>query len=503
MSSKDDPFGPNGRTVIKPARGPGQRKDIDPSRPSSPKRKADPTVIAPEPGRLRGKSEPAFRTVLADEQRPAQPSGGNRTLSFDQLLEAGHRVEFVVGNPLLAAAAPILVLLGHLRQMPIEIEPGRLADHVATMMQEFDRKVAQAGVGEADGRIALYILCETVDDIVPNLPGLTASEWLAQGMLSRFFHANAAGVGFFDALNWLLGDPEHKLDLLELIYTCLSLGFEGQYRRAPEGATGLDRVRRDVYETLSYFRPQPDSGISPQWRGVATPMTKPGGRIPVWAAVAAACALVAGGFFEMRRLVTEDAETLAGTILALDPSQTVAIQHVLSAPAVAAEPAAVAEPPPVIESLPSEDVQLERVRANLKAEIAAGTLAVDVRAEFIVVVISNLQLFQPGSATFKSEFDALINPIAATLSAESGPIRIVGHTDSDRPGRSSVFKSNFDLSVARARAVEKLLSPRVANADRIQVEGKGEDEPIADNATQEGRAKNRRVELMIAREDAR
>ena len=57
MSSKDDPFGPNGRTVIKPARGPGQRKDIDQSRPSSPKRKADPTVIAPEPGRLRGKSE--------------------------------------------------------------------------------------------------------------------------------------------------------------------------------------------------------------------------------------------------------------------------------------------------------------------------------------------------------------------------------------------------------------------------------------------------------------
>jgi type VI secretion system protein ImpK len=148
-------------------------------------------------------------------------------------------------------------------------------------------------------------------------------------------------------------------------------------------------------------------------------------------------------------------------------------------------------------------VQLERVRTALAAEIAAGKLTVDVRGQFIVVEINNLQLFRPGRATLRPEFEALIGPVAAALSAEPGPIRIVGHTDSEKPGRGSAFKSNFDLSVARARAVEKLLSPKVANAGRIQVEGKGEDEAIADNATPEGRARNRRVDLMIAREDVR
>ena len=83
----------------------------------------------------------------------------------------------------------------------MEVRPDGLADHLAIMLQDFDRKIAHAGVGEADGRIALYVLCETVDDIAQNLPGFNPSEWLKQGMLSRLFHADAAGGGFFAALH--------------------------------------------------------------------------------------------------------------------------------------------------------------------------------------------------------------------------------------------------------------------------------------------------------------
>ncbi|MCR5856359.1 type VI secretion system protein TssL, long form [Mesorhizobium sp. J428] len=383
----------------------------------------------------------------------------------------------------------------------MEVQPDRLAAHLATMMQDFDRRIAHAGVGEADGRIALYALCETVDDIVQNLPGFGRSEWIPQGMLSRFFHADAAGVGFFDALNRILADPEDQLDLLEFMHACLSLGFEGQYRHAPDGAAGLDRVRRDVFETLRYFRPPPGDDISPQWQGVPIGLAKPRARVPLWAAAAAACALVAGGFFEMRNLVTDAGEAMAAAILDLDPPRPVTIQHVSQMPAFEVEPAPVAVP--AAAALPRRDEQLERVRAALSAEIAAGKLTVDARGQFIVVKINNLQLFPPGRATLKPDFDALAGPIAAALSAEPGSIRIVGHTDSEKPGRGSAFKSNFDLSVARARAVEKLLSPRIADAGRIEVEGKGEDEPIADNATPDGRARNRRVDLMIAREDVR
>jgi type VI secretion system protein ImpK len=91
--------------------------------------------------------------------------------------------------------------------------------------------------------------------------------------------------------------------------------------------------------------------------------------------------------------------------------------------------------------------------------------------------------------------------IAAALNAERGPIRIVGHTDNVKPKKTSAFKSNFDLSVARAQSVEKMIAAHFSDPTRTKVEGKGEDEPIADNATPEGRAKNRRVDVMIPREE--
>ncbi len=53
--------------------------------------------------------------------------------------------------------------------------------------------------------------------------------------------------------------------------------------------------------------------------------------------------------------------------------------------------------------------------------------------------------------------------------------------------------------MARAKAVEKIIGPKLTDPARVSVEGRGEDEPIADNKTPEGRAKNRRVEVMIPR----
>jgi type VI secretion system protein ImpK len=70
-----------------------------------------------------------------------------------------------------------------------------------------------------------------------------------------------------------------------------------------------------------------------------------------------------------------------------------------------------------------------------------------------------------------------------------------------KPRKSSAFKSNFDLSVARAKAVQALMAKLLKDPSRISVDGKGEDEPIADNGTADGRAKNRRVDVMISKQE--
>jgi type VI secretion system protein ImpK len=75
---------------------------------------------------------------------------------------------------------------------------------------------------------------------------------------------------------------------------------------------------------------------------------------------------------------------------------------------------------------------------------------------------------------------------------------VVGYTDNS-PIKTVRFPSNWHLSIERAKAVATLLKQGLTDPTRIDVDGKGSDVPIASNATPEGRAKNRRVEVMIGR----
>lgn len=492
MSSKDDPFGPVGRTVLKPAKA--KAAAAEPTRIVA---GADRTVLA-LPRREAPATPPSPRTVIAPTEPAA--SNGDRARLAD-LVQASGRVSYAGPNPILAAAAPTLILLGFLRQVPVDIDPERLSAELAGMLQAFDGAIARAGIGESDARVALYALCEVVDDLVPELPGVARDAWLRQGMLAHFFHAEAAGTGFFDALNRLLAAPQAAQDQLEFMHACLALGFMGQYRAVPDGQAGLDRVRRDVHETLRHYAPRPDRSLSPQWRGAAMPVRRARTRLPLWAVAAAICALLAGTYMEMRGRVTDAGEATAAALIALVPPGAPEISRVASAslaelpPQDGAEPPATDDPPVA----PDAETQLDRLTRMLSAEIDAGRVSVEQKGDFVVVRIPGGDMFEPGRAALKPAFDTLVGPLAAALSETTGPVRIVGHTDSTKPTRSSQFKSNFDLSVARAKAVQDSLARHMADEVPLLAEGRGADEPLADNATAEGRIANRRVELLVPR----
>jgi type VI secretion system protein ImpK len=514
MSGKDDPFGLGGRTVIR--RGAAPRRKADAPPPAAPPR-PEPTVFDPGGGALAPAGpvstgtiiqpeRPFTGTVIADaafsgDAGPAADAAGKETAQFPQeaLAEAADRVEYPSANRFLAAAAPLLTFLGTLRLSPAAARAEPLAEDLATFIGNFQRRIADAGIAGEDARMAAFALAETADDIAMNLPGMTASWWKENGMAARFFQAGAHGTGFFAALNKALAEPDAHKDLIELMHACLSLGFEGQYRGAAGQDGALERVRRDTFETLRYFRPGSPDGFSPHWQGQSIPAERRSFRFPVWAAAAMMCAVLAAAFFILRTLVTDQGEALAQDLLALNPataptiSRSVAVVPVEEQPAAEPEPAA---PPP-----PPETPQIDRIRSALAKEIDGGQVSVETKGDYIVIEIGNALLFASGGAEAKPDFAPVAADIAAALSAEPGPIRIVGHTDNVKPRKSGTFKSNYDLSVARAEAVQKALAPKIGDTARITVEGKGEDEPVADNATPEGRAKNRRVDVMLARKE--
>ncbi len=102
-------------------------------------------------------------------------------------------------------------------------------------------------------------------------------------------------------------------------------------------------------------------------------------------------------------------------------------------------------------------------------------------------------LFDVNTATLKPQSTGILKELAGVLKDQPGlRIKITGHTDSD--GASA---ANLDLSQKRAAAVkDALVHDFDVDATRIETDGKGEQEPVADNATKEGRAANRRVEFV-------
>ncbi|MEI9411975.1 type VI secretion system protein TssL, long form [Mesorhizobium salmacidum] len=498
MSSKDDSSEPPDKTVIRAPR-PRQKPLLAPGRSgapsvpplSSPARES--TVFAPGVGR---QTPPGWssRTVVIqdDEAVPARAPA----LQQDVLLNATVGVKYAAANPILAAAAPLLMLFGQLRLIPVERQAAALAEHTADVIESFERTTAKAGIGEEDARIAKFALCETADDLIGNLPWPEKQSWAQHSMVVRFFHTQPTGAGFYEALNNILAKPEAHCDLLELLHACLSLGFQGQYRGLQRERNALERVRRDVYDTLRYFRPRAAEDISPRWQGMAAALARPGVRLPLWAIAAAAATLVTAAFFWLRILITDEGDVTAGELLALNPSTPVTIER--ASVAAPSEPVQTNPPPPA----PANTTQIDRIRKALAKEVAGGGLSVGTKGDFIVVEISNQLLFVSGQAELTAQFQPIAADIATALDAEPGPIKIVGHTDNVKPKKSSPFKSNFDLSVARAKALQALMAKQLKDPSRLSVDGKGEDEPIADNATAEGRAKNRRVDVIIQKEDA-
>jgi type VI secretion system protein ImpK len=271
------------------------------------------------------------------------------------------------------------------------------------------------------------------------------------------------------------------------MHACLSLGFGGQDRGSASGANELARVRRDVYQTLRHLKGRADDDVSPHWRGLTLKMRELGSRVPLWAIGSAAVALLVAVFFALRILLGGDVDDLSDKLIALNPTIPITLERTSNfVPAVVKDT--------------RDQGQLERIREHL-GTVDDKCVAADSVGDSIVIKVCNVLLFDSGSATVKPAFADLAKRIADALQAEPGTISIVGYTDNVKPSGVGRYKSNYDLSVARAKSVEEIISPSIGDPTRLHVEGKGELDPIADNGTADGRAQNRRVEITIPRQE--
>jgi chemotaxis protein MotB len=116
--------------------------------------------------------------------------------------------------------------------------------------------------------------------------------------------------------------------------------------------------------------------------------------------------------------------------------------------------------------------------------------------EWVEVEIKTDILFPSGSADVQQEAVAVMERVADVLKGRTNPIRVEGHTD-NRPIRTALFPSNWELSAARAARIVRLFQERGIGPARLVVAGMGDQRPLEENATVAGRNRNRRVTLVI------
>jgi type VI secretion system protein ImpK len=433
------------------------------------------TVVRPNPGGRRG-GPPGGGP-------PGPPPSGGGYAGAPRGGDATAALPTIGNNPLANAAAPLLALAVRLRNTAAVANIEALRARIVDEIRSFERRVSAANLPRETMRGGHYAICATIDDVINNTPWGTAGQWAAQSMCRSFHNDVAGGERFFDFLGHFQKEPGRYTDVLELMYLCLSLGFEGRMRVAQRGASELNRTRESLYNLLRQGKGEAERALSPQWRGLEAPHRPLTSVLPAWVIGVAAAAVLTLAYVVFVFLLNDRSDAVSEKFALLPPTGPVTLN--ITAPA----------PPPV-----QRDELVQRLSTFLAPEIKEGLVTVSGTPQTAMVRIRGNDLFASGTAALNDKYLSLIGRIASALDKEQGSVLVLGHTD-NVPIRSLRFPSNFQLSVARAETVRDLLRQDMTQRRDIKAEGRADGDPIASNATPEGRAANRRTEVVLNRQD--
>jgi chemotaxis protein MotB len=142
--------------------------------------------------------------------------------------------------------------------------------------------------------------------------------------------------------------------------------------------------------------------------------------------------------------------------------------------------------------------QYEQIRASLAEEIRDGLAQVEREGDKVLIRLAEQGSFDSGAADLKREFEDLLARVGVSLSGTRGLVTVEGHTDDVPLGFGSRYRTNWDLSAARAAAVaDFLVNGDYVEPGNLNVLGLAETRPVADNTTLTGRAANRRIEIIV------
>ncbi len=162
---------------------------------------------------------------------------------------------FNVGlNSLVAPASALLSEVVQLKRSTAQESLRALNERLSSAVRSFETRARHDGAQSSEVMAARYVLCSVIDEAVVTTSWGSQSDWSKMSLLSSFHNETFGGEKFFQLLERMSRDPIKHLAMLELMYLCLSLGFEGKYRVMERGLLQLEQVRDALYRQIRHVR---------------------------------------------------------------------------------------------------------------------------------------------------------------------------------------------------------------------------------------------------------
>jgi type VI secretion system protein ImpK len=158
-------------------------------------------------------------------------------------------------NPLVAAAGPLLSLLERLCVAPSLPPINSIRDNIEHELRAFHSRLNGKAYTEELDVIAHYLLCATIDELIgKNYLRLYGKIAEFQAFTPSSHDEKGPQQRFFDITNYIKQNPNQYLDLLELAYYCLIMGFEGEQHERADGRQVLDNLIEELYQLIQQYR---------------------------------------------------------------------------------------------------------------------------------------------------------------------------------------------------------------------------------------------------------
>lgn len=166
-------------------------------------------------------------------------------------------------NPLLAVASPLISLTNLLRQTLHETETDTLYHHLIHEIRAFESQAQRLNYRAETILVARYVLSTFLDETVLNTDWGQKSDWKNHKLLIYFQQEDWGGDRFFVILDRLCEEPALHIDVLELVYVVLSLGYEGKFRYQDRGHIQLALIIDNLYQKVHEYRLELKPNLNP------------------------------------------------------------------------------------------------------------------------------------------------------------------------------------------------------------------------------------------------